>query len=1243
MKKALICTFVAACALLLGSVPVGAANKKTSVDQVTSTITLTDDVDYIVTSGTPFGNDGVVNIANTDHAVLILAGVRPSAALSLLAKHVQIDGARAINNSNCQVKIYNLGCIILPYGNAVKPLTVYSEQDFGGDSCNDFGLENSGGYMNTLTADKLNNRIRSFKLKRGYMVTFSNKAGGRGYSRCFIAADADLEFAKMPAVLDRSISSYRVFKWYDVGKKNLANCMDKTTLDALHVQSSYDWGQGNSSFLPDYEWVPNHIYEDWPSSSTIGSTTQSPHSKTNNEPFNSSDDHPQDLKTILNNWENMMRTGLRLCSPASHDGALTQHHAFLDSIDARGWRCDIIDLHCYWNEWNFSNSIKGAWVDRHHRPVWISEWIWGSSWGNNGIFGVATTSDERDNPSANTLQTNKEIVSNICNALNGFDYIERYYYWNSEANCSKLYYDGKLTPAGEMYANLDGGVGYNGRYDYAPTVPEQYDPSDLVLVYDRSAQAVKLTWKDYNGDFNSGIYVERRQSENHSWATIADIPASEEADNYEYLDEEGMMGNQYRIRIVDGTGKDRYTKTVTAASADFGTGDAVMVNDKKKYLGGNIFFNGDFDMGTYGWVNGEGNPLPAEYFQVIEAGSIDGGSYLQTYGNGGIAEASAIKTSFDVESGADYYFSGVSCNTPKTMQQIQLSNDGTTLKTLSGFLYNSTSNWLSQFSIFNTGEYSKIIVAFRSMGGTISGKYLQTQVDKLKCFRLYDTPEEAYADGSVKLRLAVDAFIAYNTLYTSINDNLKKDISAVTTSDKEGFFALQTALDNAKYAYATLCEVADKKTYWEKLIALGMPGCQELLEMLTEIEKGTPINGIVELKQNFDKALEEYMPLTFLTDKISQPNFNSTQGWTIKAGTFKGGDQRINKKDDVTFWNAWWSDISASEGINTTMEINQKVDGLSHGLYMLQCKASTEHYCLSDQHGYITDGTITENTQNLKADYFDLPSMPAEYAWETLSSAPIYLADDASVTIGFVGSKEGATDNAWKEIGNETKSDKREGWWAATGFQLGFHPLYRTTVVPDQWNVICLPYNVKPSADMKFYEIAGITEDLQYLGLSEIQEGKAGVPFIFKSTKADVSFFEYGNAVTRTTDAPGNLRGFFKVNAKAPKNTYFLVDGVWTRVGDDRPQMSNYTGIIRSFTDTSGRHVKKLVDWTGEKMPIVGVTAEDYAADISPVHVATFTEDGIYTLDGRPVDRMQLRNGIYIKVENGRIIKMINK
>jgi hypothetical protein len=90
---------------------------------------------------------------------------------------------------------------------------------------------------------------------------------------------------------------------------------------------------------PDVECVANHLYEDYPSSSACGKATWTCHMKTNNEPRNGSDDNPQSLNTILANWQNLMRTGMRLCSPSSWDGSDYTDGSgfikqFLDSIDA---------------------------------------------------------------------------------------------------------------------------------------------------------------------------------------------------------------------------------------------------------------------------------------------------------------------------------------------------------------------------------------------------------------------------------------------------------------------------------------------------------------------------------------------------------------------------------------------------------------------------------------------------------------------------------------------------------------------------------------------------------------------------------------------------------------------------------------------------------------------------------------------------------------------------------------------
>ena len=543
-----------------------AANKVQTVTQVTSSVTLSDDVDYVITDATtPFTESGSVDIVNTEHAVLILKNIKPSKVISSYLKYVTVNGTRARNNQNCIVQMYAQGAIIFPYDKSLKPLTCYTEPNFEGNSYSSYGLGNTGGFMNTLNTTSLNNKIRSFKLKRGYMVTFAVGTGGWGYSRCFIADQEDLEFATMPAPLDASISSYRIFHWYNAQKKGLASNGDKNANDALNTSWCYDWAQGNSSLLPDHEWVPNHIYEDWPSPSTCGSVTGSCHMKTNNEPRNSADDHPQDLETILNNWQNLMRTGMRLCSPSSWDGSDYWNgtgfiKGFLDEIDSRGWRCDIVDAHCYWNAGNFG-YLQSHWWSSMKRPIWISEWIWGSSWGNNGCWGSGVNNSQ-------ILSTTKDIL----NTLNNSGVVERYAYWNSESK-GHIYENGGLTELGKYYAAMESGLGYNKAYEFVPKVVYKA-PSAPTGSYNKSRHTFDMTWTDPNGDMLDSIVVECKLPGSTKWVKSGNVALKDKTSasdvSYSYsetITEPGL----YYFRVVEyyNNGK-KFTSSeanVTLASA----------------------------------------------------------------------------------------------------------------------------------------------------------------------------------------------------------------------------------------------------------------------------------------------------------------------------------------------------------------------------------------------------------------------------------------------------------------------------------------------------------------------------------------------------------------------------------------------------------------------------------------------------------------------------------------------------
>lgn len=545
----------AALLLMVGSAIALAANTKKTVTQVSTTVSLTDDVDYHISGKEPFTTTGSIDIVNTDHAVVIFDALKPTQAKSYLS-YIKINGVDAKDNTNCQVKIYDRGAIILPYGTATRPLTLYDGAGFSGESDNSLTEGHNGsGYMKDMPK-AWNNRVKSFKLKRGYMVTFALKKSGRGYSRCFIAADSDLEVdltKESSGLMSGRVSSYRIFKWYDTSKVGYAGT-DANVNNLLNTTWFYGWNADPINPGADREYVPQHHHEGWPSIDDVGKNGTSAHALGNNEPDNKADDREQDLDpvNVLANWEKMMATGKRLGSPAM-SGNKNWLKQFMDSIDAKGWRVDFIAVHDYnlndrgsklWNTSDYSSIGNG-------RPVWLTEMNYGANW----------TSWPGSNTDGNAANYKIELdhFGPTIDGYNEADYVERYAFYNWVQDCRMVHNTNDqtlasknyLTPMGEYYANTNSGLAYNSKKEFIPKNPPVAAVSDLTGTFKPGSKSCTVTWTNMNGDLSKTIILQRKVGSGR-YETIAtfDGISNEETSKLKFTDTV-EPGSSYTYRVID--------------------------------------------------------------------------------------------------------------------------------------------------------------------------------------------------------------------------------------------------------------------------------------------------------------------------------------------------------------------------------------------------------------------------------------------------------------------------------------------------------------------------------------------------------------------------------------------------------------------------------------------------------------------------------------------------------------------
>ncbi len=434
---------------------------------------------------------------NHKDAWLFFDNVKPSTVISKYVSAVEIDGASFQKGVNGRVAIYGNGAVLMPHGVSFKPLTVYTEPNFKGDSIS-YGL-------NTLynNLGDFANRIQSIKLKRGYQLALATGTDGTGYSRIFIADQNDIEIELLQPELKATVNFIRVLKHQWVSKKGKAgwdpNILDGTTY--------YDWNIGGNS-SNDVEYAAIRQNGGWPSWDAINSKENITHLLGFNEP-DRPDQSDMTMATMIAQWPSFMKSGLRVGSPAwsseynsVRDGG--NLFDFIDQCDALNYRVDFVALHCYWvkSPQQWYNDLKYV-HDRTGRPLWITEWNNGANWTTeNWPAGNRAYND------ANALKQLNDIKG-ILEVLDTASFIERYFIYDWVEDCRAMVLDNKLTLAGEYYANNKSQIGYNSKNDVV-LGKISYKKPEASYRYLTRSKLMRIGWTNPNEGLAKSFRVERK-------------------------------------------------------------------------------------------------------------------------------------------------------------------------------------------------------------------------------------------------------------------------------------------------------------------------------------------------------------------------------------------------------------------------------------------------------------------------------------------------------------------------------------------------------------------------------------------------------------------------------------------------------------------------------------------------------------------------------------------------------------
>lgn len=377
----------------------------------------------------------VFNFTSPD-AWLFLDKLAPSVAMKELTDRVWVNGEPAAIGKSLRVTPFEEGTVVIPHSADFPAMIAFTGKSLTGTSQ---PLQCYVKYDNA-SLGAMKEAMSSFRLKRGYMATLASNEDGSGISKNFIAQDRDVEVTSLPPELDEKVRFVRIFPWRWVSKKGVAG----EVWQDLNVGWYYDWNISQNS-SPEIDYVPIRSKRGWPSLKQDWQARGSTHLLGFNEPDHK-DQSNMTVDEAIASWPELLRTGLRLGSPAPSDGGTGWLFEFMDKANAAKLRVDFVAVHYYRAVGNpadakgaasqFYNYLKGI-HDRTKRPIWVTEWNNGANW----------TKAPDPNP-----QQQKDAIEEMIKMLDKTPFVERYaiYNWVEESRFVKRK-DGSLTPAGEAY------------------------------------------------------------------------------------------------------------------------------------------------------------------------------------------------------------------------------------------------------------------------------------------------------------------------------------------------------------------------------------------------------------------------------------------------------------------------------------------------------------------------------------------------------------------------------------------------------------------------------------------------------------------------------------------------------------------------------------------------------------------------------------------------------------------------